>query len=299
MMLLGDLIKAKRLENGLTQAELAAGICTQASISNLEKNQRIPPLMTLLAIGNRLNLNFDELSDYAIEQENPTSDVFNRVRTLRKQFKLKEAYDLIIEELPLDKLKTYHKKKQYYYYLGITGLLGYNKISEAHYNFNLALSSESEPNLDFYDILTINGIGLAYYFESEEEKARTYFEKSLVQLDQFMSQMVSLDESIEITKLYYATAKFYSEIKEYSKAVDLCSLGIQVQLDQHVNYELEMLYYEKAFNLAKLNKKSEAEECYYYATALAKMINNTMVVEIIKENIIKFQLNSNMIDKND
>lgn len=193
MMLLGDLIKAKRLENGLTQAELAAGICTQASISNLEKNQRIPPLMTLLAIGNRLNLNFDELSDYAIEQENPTSDVFNRVRTLRKQFKLKEAYDLIIEELPLDKLKTYHKKKQYYYYLGITGLLGYNKISEAHYNFNLALSSESEPNLDFYDILTINGIGLAYYFESEEEKARTYFEKSLVQLDQFMSQMVSLE----------------------------------------------------------------------------------------------------------
>ncbi|TFJ72017.1 helix-turn-helix domain-containing protein [Carnobacterium maltaromaticum] len=292
MMLLGDLIKAKRLENGLTQAELAAGICTQASISNLEKNQRIPPLMTLLAIGNRLNLNFDELSDYAIEQENLTSDVFNRVRTLRKQFKLKEAYDLIIEELPLDKLKTYHKKKQYYYYLGITGLLGYNKISEAHYNFNLALSSESEPNLDFYDILTINGIGLAYYFESEEEKARTYFEKSLVQLDQFMSQMVSLDESIEITKLYYATAKFYSEIKEYSKAVDLCSLGIQVQLDQHVNYELEMLYYEKAFNLAKLNKKSEAEECYYYATALAKMINNTMVVETIKENIIKFRLNS-------
>lgn len=292
MMLLGDLIKAKRLENGLTQAELAAGICTQASISNLEKNQRIPPLMTLLAIGNRLNLNFDELSDYAIEQGNPTSDVFNRVRTLRKQFKLKEAYDLIIEELPLDKLKTYHKKKQYYYYLGITGLLGYNKISEAHYNFNLALSSESEPNLDFYDILTINGIGLAYYFESEEEKARTYFEKSLVQLDQFMSQMVSLDESIEITKLYYATAKFYSEIKEYSKAVDLCSLGIQVQLDQHVNYELEMLYYEKAFNLAKLNKKSEAEECYYYATALAKMINNTMVVETIKENIIKFRLNS-------
>lgn len=292
MMLLGDLIKAKRLENGLTQAELAAEICTQASISNLEKNQRIPPLMTLLAIGNRLNLNFDELSDYAIEQENPTSDVFNHVRTLRKQFKLKEAYDLIIEELPLDKLKTYHKKKQYYYYLGITGLLGYNKIAEAHYNFNLALSSESEPNLDFYDILTINGIGLAYYFESEEEKARTYFEKSLAQLDQFMSQMVSLDESIEITKLYYATAKFYSEIKEYSKAVDLCSLGIQVQLDQHVNYELEMLYYEKAFNLAKLNKKSEAEECYYYATALAKMINNTMVVETIKENIIKFQLNS-------
>ncbi|WP_157455840.1 helix-turn-helix domain-containing protein [Carnobacterium maltaromaticum] len=292
MMLLGDLIKAKRLENGLTQAELAAEICTQASISNLEKNQRIPPLMTLLAIGNRLNLNFDELSDYAIEQENPTSDVFNRVRTLRKQFKLKEAYDLIIEELPLDKLKTYHKKKQYYYYLGITGLLGYNKIAEAHYNFNLALSSESEPNLDFYDILTINGIGLAYYFESEEEKARTYFEKSLAQLDQFMSQMVSLDESIEITKLYYATAKFYSEIKEYSKAVDLCSLGIQVQLDQHVNYELEMLYYEKAFNLAKLNKKSEAEECYYYATALAKMINNTMVIETIKENIIKFQLNS-------
>ena len=214
--------------------------------------------MTLLAIGNRLNLNFDELSDYAIEQENPTSDVFNRVRTLRKQFKLKEAYDLIIEELPLDKLKTYHKKKQYYYYLGITGLFGYNKISEAHYNFNLALSSESEPNMDFYDILTINGIGLAYYFESEEEKARTYFEKSLVQLDQFMSQMVSLDESIEITKLYYATAKFYSEIGKYSKALNLANLGIKLLKNERLGYYLDLLLYEKAFNLMKLGKKEES-----------------------------------------
>lgn len=291
MIMLGDKIKKIRLEHGLTQAELADGICTQASISNLENNTSTPSLMILLEIGNRLNIELNELSEYAVEQVNPIYTVFKQVQDLRSQFKLKEACDLLKTEIDFKELKTNQEKKQYYYYLGITSLLGYNKISDATYNFNLGLQLEVELKLEFLDILITNGIGLAYFMNSEEDKALTYFEKSLTGLDEFMKKTVSLDESIEITKLYYTSANFYSKIKKYNKAIDLCTVGIRVQQNYHINYDLERLYYEKAFNLAQLGKLTEARENYSFAESLAKMSGNDLVVEVIQKDIEHFNLN--------
>ncbi|MFS7414356.1 helix-turn-helix domain-containing protein [Carnobacterium maltaromaticum] len=111
MIKLGDKIKKNRLENGLTQAELAEGICTQASISNLENNTSTPSLMILLEIGSRLNIELNELSEYAIEQANPIFTVFKKVQDLRSQFKLKEACDLIKKEIDVKELKTNQEKK--------------------------------------------------------------------------------------------------------------------------------------------------------------------------------------------
>lgn len=290
MIKLGDKIKKSRLENGLTQAELAEGICTQASISNLENNTSTPSLMILLEIGSRLNIELNELSEYAIEQANPIFTVFKKVQDLRSQFKLKEACDLIKKEIDVKELKTNQEKKQYYYYLGITSLLGDNKISDATYNFNLGLQLEIEPQLEFLDILITNGIGLAYFMNSEEDKALTYFEKSLAGLDGFMKRTVSLDESIEITKLYYTSANFYSKIKEYNKAIDLCTVGIRVQQNHHINYDLERLYYEKAFNLAQLGKLTEARENYGFAESLAKMSGNDLVIDVIQKDIEHFNI---------
>lgn len=288
--MLGDKIKKIRLEHGLTQAELADGICTQASISNLENNTSTPSLMILLEIGNRLNIELNELSEYAVEQANPIYTVFKQVQDLRSQFKLKEACDLLNKEIDVKELKTNQEKKQYHYYLGITSLLGYNKISDATYNFNLGLQLEVEPQLEFLDILITNGIGLAYFMNLEENKALTYFEKSLTGLDEFVKRTVSLDESIEITKLYYTSANFHSKIKEYNKAIDLCTLGIKVQQKYHINYDLERLYYEKAFNLAQLGKLTEARENYSFAESLAKMVGNDLVVEVIQKDRKHFNI---------
>ncbi len=110
MTTLGDKIKEKRIEQGLKQAELAEGICTQATISNLENNTSIPTLSILLAIGNRLNIEINELSEYALEQSNPAVAIFKKVQNLRSQFKLKEAHDFLKKELNFEELKTNREK---------------------------------------------------------------------------------------------------------------------------------------------------------------------------------------------
>lgn len=289
MINLGEKIKKIRLEKGLTQAELAEGICTQASISNLEKNASVPSLLILLEIGNRLNIELSELSEYAVEQARPAVTVFKKVQNLRSQFKLKEAYDLV-QELDINDLKTNHERKQYYYYLGITSLLGYNKISDATYNFNLGLNLETEAHLEFLDILITNGIGLAYFMESEYEKALTYFEKSLILLDAFLEQTDSPIENGEVLKVYFTSAKFYSEIGNYNKALNLCELSIALQKKLNMNYELDRLYYEKAFNLIQLGERKGGKEYYYYATVLSKLSDNEVLSKVIKKDMSTFDL---------
>lgn len=289
MISLGEKIKKIRLEKGLTQAELAEGICTQASISNLEKNASVPSLLILLEIGNRLNIEFSELSEYAVEQASPAVTVFKKVQNLRSQFKLKEAYSLV-QELDVNDLKTNHEKKQYYYYLGITSLLGYNKISDATYNFNLGLNLETETHLEFLDILITNGIGLAYFMESDHEKALTYFEKSLILLDGFLEQTDSSIENGEVLKVYFTSAKFYSEIGNYNKALNLCELSIALQKKLNMNYELDRLYYEKAFNLIQLGERKGGKEYYYYASVLSKLSDNEVLSKVIQKDMQTFDL---------
>lgn len=290
MTTLGDKIKEKRIEKGLKQAELAEGICTQATISNLENNTSIPTLSILLAIGNRLNIEINELSEYALEQSNPAVAIFKKVQNLRSQFKLKEAHDFLKKELNFEELKTNREKKQYYYYLGITSLLGYDKISDAMYNFNLGLQLEIEPHLEFLDILITNGIGLAYVMSSEDEKALTYFEKSVIDLEDFMKKTDSTIENAELLKVYFTSAKFYSKIGQYNKALNLCELSISFQKKVNMNYELDRLYYEKAFNLYQLGERKGAKEYYYYAGVLSKISGNEILSRVIQKDMDTFDL---------
>lgn len=55
---IGDVVKEARKAKRMTQKELANGICTQATVSNLENNNSVPAVRTLLAIGERLKIDF-------------------------------------------------------------------------------------------------------------------------------------------------------------------------------------------------------------------------------------------------
>lgn len=287
---LGGKIKEIRLAKGITQRELADGICTQATISNLENETSLPSLSILLSIADRLSIDFSEIYEYISVNGNSYSEIFKRVRIMCGQSKHQEAYDLIKEKIEFDKLTSAYELKQYYYYIGITNLVGFKNYSDAHYYFNLALATEVGKNLDFLDVLATNRIGVAYFMDSELDKARTYFEKSLVQLNEMIGTINSLQDSLEITKIYYNTAKFYSSVEDYEKATQLSTLGIELLHRENLSYYLDFLLYEKGFNLMKLGKMEEASEYYFYAAALAKLNNNEHAMEGIKADMKQYKI---------
>ncbi|MGX7417578.1 helix-turn-helix domain-containing protein [Carnobacterium gallinarum] len=287
---LGKKIKASRLAKGMTQSELAEGICTQATISNLESDSSVPSLETLLSIADRLNIEFSEISEYAMKNESTSIRVFSQVKELCSQFKYQEAYSLLTKEITLDELETSYEKKEYYYYFGITALLGEKNYSDAHYNFNLALFLETGKHLNLLDVSITNGIGLAYSMNSETDKALTYFEKSLQQLDEVMERIDTLQDSKEVIRIYFNTAKFYAQVEKYNKAINLCSLGIALEQNQNMNYILDELTYEKAYSLFKLGQTEDAELFYCYTATLARLSNNDSLVKKIKKDMKEFGL---------
>lgn len=59
MRILGDKLKQIRKARGMSQAELAKGICTQATISLIEKKEQVPSTKILLEICKRLEITLD------------------------------------------------------------------------------------------------------------------------------------------------------------------------------------------------------------------------------------------------
>lgn len=59
----------------------------------------------------------------------------------------------------------------------------------------------------------------------------------------------------------------------------------------HTNFELDRLFYEKAFNLAKLGKMKEAEEFYFHAASVAILNKNKIVTEAIALDMSEFKIN--------
>ena len=100
-------------------------------------------------------------------------------------------------------------------------------------------------------MIATNGVGIAYVLDSEIDKAKTYYEKALNQLEELIENFGEIRDSLDITTIYFNSAKFYSQIENYQKAVELCNLGITLQQMNHTNFELDRLFYEKAYNLAK------------------------------------------------
>lgn len=95
MKSLGDAIKSGRLKRNMTQQELAEGICTQATISNIEKSGKLPAINLLLAIADRLDIEIEEF--YYLIGENTTENgkIMKKVKLLCSQSRHQDAVILL------------------------------------------------------------------------------------------------------------------------------------------------------------------------------------------------------------
>ena len=287
---IGAKIKSKRLAKKLTQAELAADICTQATISNLENKDRLPTISVLLKITDRLDMEFSEVYAYTSGKSANHTQIYQKIRDLCRIQKHQEAYDLITTTIQLDQLETNSDIKRYYYYLGITGVIGYGKISDGIYYFNQALSKKENEQIDYIDISALNGLAIAYDIKNEDDKALNYYQQSLTKLEALPLLIESIKDKIEIAKVYYNTAKFYSKIEDYYKAVELCTLGIKILRNQNLTYYLDYLLYEKGFNLMHIKKIDEAEKYYLYALILADIHKNQHILDVITNDVKLYRI---------
>ena len=275
----GDKIKQARKLKKITQSELANGICTQATISNIENRNLCDSLDIFSSICLRLDLEVEECM--IISEEKKIENLLNKVEDLSLRLFHLEAYNLL-QEVPEGLILSNNElTTKLLYYKGITCLLG--KKDKAEALFYLYRGAEIDRKVNIYNILSLNALGTLYELEKDMRKAQVYYEKSLQELEQF-----KLECSLERCRIYYNSAKFYSEMKDYQKSVILSEKGIQICRDKHSIYLLDYLLYEKAFNKQMLGEDTadDYRQAYYFT----QFFGNTEVLQYIEKDMKAFNI---------
>lgn len=287
MIILGGKVKKIRKGLGLTQKELSKNICTQVTISKIENHNQVPSIKILTSICDRLNISVHDVCK-TDPNSNSTYELFKQVDYLSSQFEHQKAYKLLTTNIRKKNLST-TDLKQYYYYKGMTLLSGFNNIKEALHNFNLALLTGRSNSVSLLDILITNAIGIAYFSSAEIDIGKEYIDRSIKDLNQLT--YVTPDNTNKFLNLFYNSAKFYSELKDYTTAINLCEKGIEFLNEREFNYLLDVLLYEQGYNLYKNKQKKEAETYYFMASGMALVKKNKVLLEVIRKDCLAYKLN--------
>ncbi|WPH48359.1 helix-turn-helix domain-containing protein (plasmid) [Enterococcus faecalis] len=277
MKIIGKKIKEARKAKKMNQKSLSEGICSQSALSNIENKNICKDFNVLISLCERLELNFE---DCVTEVESQYLDnALKKVNALCMQLKHSEAYQ-VIKEIKFNPNKVNKElNSKFLFFKGHTALLGNNDHEEA-LNF-LLKGSQSDNGLTIYNVLSLNSLGTLHELQKNYSQAKVYYDKSVQLLEKF-----KYSSPQEACRMFYNTAKFYSDIKEYENALVYSEKGLEVARHCSKNYFLEYLLYEKAYNLNRLGRPAKEE--YEQALVFAEYFQNEGILTYIKNDINTF-----------
>ena len=219
MRLKGDVLKQIRRKRGLSQTALSEGICTQATISLMEKQNRIPKMNILTAICARLDIPVDKI----IENDDVSmTSQFDEISLLIVQEDYEEA-EARLKKIKVKKLQNDFDKQRYYYLLGVLQVAT-GQVDEAIFNFELILTQFSTMSANIYWALTTVGMAMAYEKRGNEERALKFLKRAVTLIDE--KQLTGGKRQWII--IYRNIADLYLKLKQPNDAMAIAGRGIEI-----------------------------------------------------------------------
>ena len=219
MRLKGDVLKQIRRKRGLSQTALSEGICTQATISLMEKQNRIPKMNILTAICARLDIPVDKI----IENDDVSmTSHFDEISLLIVQEDYEEA-EARLKKIKVKKLQNDFDKQRYYYLLGVLQVAT-GQVDEAIFNFELILTQFSTMSANIYWALTTVGMAMAYEKRDNEERALKFLQRAVTLIDE--KQLTGGKRQWII--IYRNIADLYLKLKQPNDAMAIAGRGIDI-----------------------------------------------------------------------
>ena len=219
MRLKGDVLKQIRRKRGLSQTALSEGICTQATISLMEKQNRIPKMNILTAICARLDIPVDKI----IENDDVSmTSQFDEISLLIVQEDYEEA-EARLKKIKVKKLQNDFDKQRYYYLLGVLQVAT-GQVDEAIFNFELILTQFSTMSANIYWALTTVGMAMAYEKRGNEERALKFLQRAVTLIDE--KQLMGGKRQWII--IYRNIADLYLKLKQPNDAMAIAGRGIDI-----------------------------------------------------------------------
>lgn len=278
MRLRGDVLKQIRRKRGLSQTALAEGICTQATISLMEKQNRLPKMDILTAICERLNIQPDRIVENEVSGVN---DTFNQIIDALTD----QEYDLakqLISKISIKILNSDFDKQRYYYLLGMVQI-SQDQIDDAIFNFELVLTQFATTSANIYLAMTTAGMALAYLKRDDHERAVRLTDRAVKLIDNkkligSLHQWASINCKI---------AELYWRLGEPEKALASAQRGIQLCRDRDSLFILDQLYLYVGRAYIAMGEKKKAKQALEVAKSLSIARHGKLNEESIADELAK------------
>ncbi|EON3082420.1 helix-turn-helix domain-containing protein [Enterococcus faecium] len=269
----GALLKEYRKKKGLTQVQLAEGICEQATVSNIENKNMSPGINILSALCKKLNV---EISDILVEtEEDKIRKKLSEIQSLNAVSKYKKSYE-ILQTIDQKKVSNSDLLIQILFYQGLLDHLYAKKEDAALFYFNQVLEQTTET--DIHHLQAAANVAMIYLAKGELDFAKVYVERTLKILND------TDFDNLMVCAVYYNIATYYSKIENYEKAIQLCEKGIEYNKKHKSTHSLEYLLYEIAFCHKQLGEDDYLER-YMDAKKVACFNGNDHAVKVIENDL--------------
>ncbi|WP_018922684.1 helix-turn-helix domain-containing protein [Salsuginibacillus kocurii] len=286
----GKEIARLRKEKGLTQAALAANLCTQPAISQIEKGEVLPSLDTLELIASRLG----ESTHYflnLLKYDNPDyiELTINSIERAISQQAHETVYEIAKTELTMNtSTSTWYMLWVEWHYVFSSYRL--NKLSAQETTHKLLPLLQKVKSNHVYDegldVKILNSLAIVCSNDNNVEKSLDYFDEALGLIHPREIIPPTRNLSIYQIRVLFNKVKtlFYVEQPEYELILREIEKGIRL-CKEHENMSLlGQFFYYKGLCLEKLERScEEISRSYKQALYFFELLEKEVYINIIKE----------------
>ena len=262
---------------GLSQTELAEGICTQATLSRFENNGKVPNLKILNKLCGRLDLPLDELFPKVGVEYPEVIDKMNKAEFFLITSEYAQAASLL-QSTSISEIEDPNLAMRYYYVKGFIMIYQNYSLTDILFTFDQILFEAKSEDAEIFSLLAYTGIGMVYLHEKDYEKAEFYFHKVLERIYSYPTRKT--EDTWRVLHIVYQSGVFYSEIGEIDISNSLLNYAVSICSDNHITYYLARAAIQLAKNAMKQNKpKDVILELIYDARAYSKINRNHIALQ--------------------
>jgi transcriptional regulator with XRE-family HTH domain len=261
ILAVGKKIRELRKNIGLSQGEVAEGICTQAQISKIEKGIVLPFASTLYQISQKLGVDVNYFFDIGMTPRlDYIQEVEHQLKSLRRSLQYEEMMNLIKteESNPLfahnnrnQQLLLWHKGI-YQFEVEKNTEKAATTLQEAILLTQRSRKVWSERELE---IMTTMG---AFYFHENIQKALQIYEDIKTHLD----VIPHLADYTIKTRLYYNIARVHTRMQKFDESIKFCKEAIKWGIQMDNMFALGELHYHIGYNY-ELKGNLELSKTYF------------------------------------
>ncbi|GEK91841.1 helix-turn-helix domain-containing protein [Alkalibacterium kapii] len=265
-----------RKAKGLSQADLAEGVCTQATLSRFENNGHVPNLKILNKLCNRIDFPLSDLFPKVGVRYSEVVEKMNQAEFFLITSKYEKAHQLI-KSITVDTIEDSPLMLRYHYLNGFIMIFQQQPIMDILFTFDQILLEEETSESTIFRLLAYTGIGMVYSRENDLNKAEFYFNKVLEKIYNYPAK--SMEDTWRVLNIVYNSGVFYSKIDELEISDALLLYAVTICSDNHVTYYLAKAAIQLAKNaIIKKEPTDNILELIYDARAYSKVNRNEIAL---------------------